>query len=103
MKQTKTKSVDARRLAETEMDDDADVKSFIFFLLSLSFLSIFARVCTRARTKRPPVGRPFMFSRARLRSRCVSLSLSLSLFLSAECTRETSYTHENSLGFFHEP
>ena len=97
MKQTKTKSVDARRLAETEMDDDADVKSFIFFLLSLSFLSIFARVCTRARTKRPPVGRPFMFSRARLRSRRMSLSLSLSLSFSLPSARERHRTRTKTV------
>ena len=50
MKQTKTKSVDARRLAETEMDDDDDVKSFILFYISLSFLlNLFLH--TIARTK----------------------------------------------------
>ena len=60
MKQTKTKSVDARRLAETEMDDDDDdVKSFILYsLLSLfSLLNLFLH--TRAhKVNAPTRGRP---------------------------------------------
>ena len=76
MKQTKTKSVDARRLAETEMDDDADVKSFIFFL-SLSYLLIFARA--HAHAQNAPVVPLCFRGRVCVRDVCLSLSLSFSL------------------------
>ena len=87
MKQTKTKSVDARRLAETEMDDDADVKSFIFFL-SLSFLLIFARA--HAHAQNAPVV-PYCFRR-RVCVRDVCLSLSLSFSLPSKCERHHTNT-----------
>ena len=93
MKQTKTKSVDARRLAETEMDDDADVKSFIFFL-SLSYLLIFARA--HAHAQNAPVV-PLCF-RGRVCVRDVCLSLSLSLSLCRVNVRDIVQTR-NSLGF----
>ena len=89
MKQTKTKSVDARRLAETEMDDDADVKSFIFFL-SLSFLLIFARA--HAHAQNAPVV-PLCF-RGRVCVRDVCLSLSLCRVNVRDITQT-----RNSLGF----
>jgi hypothetical protein len=55
MKHTKTKSVDARRLAETEMDDDDDVKSFILYsLISLFALKSFL-AHTRAQNATPRV------------------------------------------------
>ena len=75
MKHTKTKSVDARRLAETEMDDDDDVKSFILFYISLSFL---LNLFLHTRTKRPgvvPLFCVFAFGRVYVRDMRVTLSL----------------------------
>ena len=79
MKQTKTKSVDARRLAETEMDDDDDVKSFILFYISLSFLlNLFLHTRAHKVNASPRVVSlfcVFAFGRVYVRDMRVSLSL----------------------------
>jgi len=79
MKHTKTKSVDARRLAETEMDDD--VKSFILFIsLSLFSLKSFLAHDSAHKVNAPPAGSSLFcvfasFGRVYVRDICVTLSL----------------------------